>query len=109
MDMVDQVGININSKDTSGRTALLWAAENGHEAVVQLLLDWDAYIEAADDDGWTPLLRDAANGHAAIVRLLLDKGAHIEAAEKWDQTPLSSPAENWVRLKKKEAMGREGT
>ncbi|KAF4338216.1 ankyrin repeat-containing protein [Fusarium beomiforme] len=94
LERADQVGINIDGKDSSGRTALLWAAEHGHEAVVQLLLDWDAYIEAADHDGWTPLLRAAEKGHEAVVQLLLAWDAYIETADKWGQTPLLRAAEN---------------
>jgi ankyrin repeat protein len=30
-------GVDPDSKDTDGRTPLLWAAENGYEAVVQVL------------------------------------------------------------------------
>ncbi|MBE3049891.1 ankyrin repeat domain-containing protein, partial [Candidatus Bathyarchaeota archaeon] len=56
---------------------LLSAAENGHEAIVKLLLEKGAYIEAKDSSGWTPLLSAAENGHEAIVKLLLEKGAYI--------------------------------
>jgi ankyrin repeat protein len=31
-------GIDINSKDSWGRTALFWASENGHDSTAQLLL-----------------------------------------------------------------------
>ncbi|KAH7478382.1 hypothetical protein FOMA001_g9748 [Fusarium oxysporum f. sp. matthiolae] len=79
----DQVGSNIDVKDSHGRAPLSWAAENGHEAVVRLLLDRGAYIEAADKHyGRTPLSWAAENGHEAVVRLLLDRGAYIEAADK---------------------------
>lgn len=30
--------VDVNAKDNSGRTPLSWAAERGHEAIVQLLL-----------------------------------------------------------------------
>jgi ankyrin repeat protein len=35
--LLAQDGVDPDSKDTSGRTPLSWAAENGHEAVVKLL------------------------------------------------------------------------
>ncbi|RYC80571.1 hypothetical protein BFJ63_vAg16545, partial [Fusarium oxysporum f. sp. narcissi] len=84
----DQVGTNINVKDSAGRTPLWWAAENGHESVVRLLLDRGASIEAADEDGRTPLWLAAAGGHEAAVQLLLDRDADTNAADKWGQTPL---------------------
>jgi ankyrin repeat protein len=32
-------GANVESKDDIGHTPLSWAAQNGHEAVVKLLLE----------------------------------------------------------------------
>ncbi|KAI8398630.1 hypothetical protein FOFC_19845 [Fusarium oxysporum] len=86
--------VNVDTKDGEGRTPLWWATKKGHKAVVQLLLDWGAYIEAADEWGQTPLARAAETGHKAVVQLLLDRGAYIEAADEWDQTPLSYAAQN---------------
>ncbi|KAM6512088.1 hypothetical protein FALCPG4_017074 [Fusarium falciforme] len=86
--------VNVDTKDGNCRTPLLWAAKNGHEAVVRLLLDRGARTEAADEDDWTPLLWAAAKGHVAIVRLLLDRGAHTEAADRGGRTPLSYAALN---------------
>ena len=46
-----------DSKDTYGQTPLLWAARNGHEAVVKLLLEKGAELETKDDTfSGTPLL-----------------------------------------------------
>ncbi|WAO96056.1 NACHT domain-containing protein [Fusarium falciforme] len=94
LERADQAGINIDAKDSHGRTPLWWAAENGHEAVVRLLLKRCAYTDAADKWGRTPLLLAAANGHEAIVRLLVDRGAHTDAADKWGRTPLLLAAGN---------------
>jgi ankyrin repeat protein len=62
---------NQNSKDDNGRTSLSWAAWNGHEAVVKLLLATDG----VDPDfkgtyGRTPLSWAAERGHEAVIRLL---------------------------------------
>ncbi|KXH63431.1 hypothetical protein CSAL01_04545 [Colletotrichum salicis] len=88
------VNIDINGKDSYGRTPLSWAAEYGHEAVVRLLLDRGAHIEAADEEGRTSLLWAAENGHEAVVELLLDRGANTEAADKKSRTPLLWAAKN---------------
>jgi Ankyrin repeats (3 copies)/Ankyrin repeats (many copies) len=89
-------GVEVESKDKSHRTPLSWAAENGHEAVVKLLLDKGANIEFMDYECYrTPLLWAAMNGHEAVVKLLLDKGANIQFMDyKYRRTSLSWAAEN---------------
>ncbi|UKZ78861.1 hypothetical protein TrVFT333_006607 [Trichoderma virens FT-333] len=57
-------------EDSYNRTPLSWAAENGHEAVVRLLLNKGANPKATDHLGLTPLSWAIQGGHEAIVRLL---------------------------------------
>ncbi|KAH7115490.1 hypothetical protein B0J13DRAFT_653898 [Dactylonectria estremocensis] len=74
-------------------TDLILGSYYGHRAIVKLLLEKGADIEAKDSFGRTPLWWAAANGHEAIVKLLLEKGANIEAKHRsW--TPLWQAAED---------------
>ena len=61
-----------------GWTPLHYAASAGspqHTAIIALLLENYAYIDAASPNGTTPLMMAAQYGSAASVQLLLDEGA----------------------------------
>jgi len=68
-------------KDGDRTTALYWAAGNGHEAVVRLLLEHHADVNAKDSDGATALYEAARYGHEAVVRLLLEYHADVDAKD----------------------------
>ena len=77
---------NAQSNDRS--TALIWASEKGHEAVVRLLIDKGADVNAQSNAGLTALLLASRNGHEAVARLLIDKGADVKASDKCRSTAL---------------------
>ncbi|KAK5635619.1 hypothetical protein RRF57_011331 [Xylaria bambusicola] len=66
-------------KIRKGQTPLSWAARNGHEEIVQLLVEKGADIESKDSIGRTPLLWAAEEGHQEIVQLLVEKGADVNS------------------------------
>ena len=58
-------------------TALHCAAEHGHSATIELLLNSGADIEAIDDDGYTPLISATVYDQAEVVSLLIARGVSI--------------------------------
>ena len=58
-----------------GWTSLHYAASGGHTAIVQLLLDQSAYIDAESPNGTTPLMMAARYGNEKAVQLLITEGA----------------------------------
>lgn len=83
-----------NSEDKS---ALFIACENGHEAIVDILLG-DCPLEVlklADKQNHTPLYEACMKGFKGIVEKLVTKGADLEmnACKVWRKTPLFAAAE----------------
>jgi len=80
--------IDIDSTDALGWTALMYAADAGHEVLVQLLLDAGSdfnHKNAAQD---TLLHLASERGRTRVVQLLLDAGADIETRDAEGRTPL---------------------
>ncbi|MEP6558667.1 MAG: ankyrin repeat domain-containing protein [Burkholderiales bacterium] len=59
----------------TGWTPLHYAATGGHLALIRLLLDNSAYIDAESPNGSTPLMMAARYGAIDGARLLLEEGA----------------------------------
>jgi ankyrin repeat protein len=73
--VLPQGKVDVDSKDRYGHTLLWRAAENGHEAVVKLLLETGKVDVDSKKDGQTLLSWAAENGHEAVVKLL-EKAQH---------------------------------
>ena len=73
---------------------LSWAAENGHDAVVKLLLAKEGVNPNSKDCYYrTPLLLGAVNGYEATVKLLLtNSGVRPDSKDNCNRTPLSRAA-----------------
>ncbi|KAG0412538.1 hypothetical protein HPB47_010336 [Ixodes persulcatus] len=77
----------VNQK-SSGKTALQVASHQGHQEIVELLLQCAASVEAQDDDGDTALHYAAFGNQPVIMEQLLKAGAHVNAVNKAKCTAL---------------------
>lgn len=85
-------GTDVNEKDGYSLTALHWAKD---VAVIQVLLDADADVNATDNEWRQSPLHDAAFfGDPQIILLLLKADANVDAKNIYGQTPLHSSAKN---------------
>jgi len=100
---------NVQAVDGHGRTPLLLAATNGHEAVAKLLLATEGVNpEFKDPDGRTPLLLAAMNGHEAVVKLLLaTEGVDPESKDSDGRTPLLLAVKNRFKVVAKLLLATE--
>ncbi|KAF4443334.1 Ankyrin repeat domain-containing 50 [Fusarium acutatum] len=94
----------LNKKDkTYHRSALSWAAGNGHDGVVErlirglsigprslrIVLRQGAKINQFDSDNRTPLTYAIWNGHLSVVRRLIEAGAWVDVPDVLGGTPTS--------------------
>jgi ankyrin repeat protein len=85
-------GQAINQTDSSGKTALMLAAEKGYEPVIRELLYERADFDLRDRSGSTALMLASANGHTDIVRNLRREGATISIRNNADETAFTLAA-----------------
>lgn len=78
----------VNKKDEQGNTPLHWAVYQGSEAVVRLLLDRGADLEAKNCIGWTALHCTFSQQNKGVIRLLLDRGADVNTKDNSGKTAL---------------------
>lgn len=83
-------GADTGTKDNRGRTPLSWAAEEGNEDIVALMLTSNNVdVNSKDETGQTPLFSALKNGYMAIEMLLHVQGGSVVARDGHGLTPLS--------------------
>jgi uncharacterized protein len=88
-----QDGIDCNSSNEEGTTALMLAAGNGRLKIVEALIESGANVNATDAQGWTALMKAIYNyeldqGFPEIVSALIEAGAEIETQIAYGTRPL---------------------
>jgi ankyrin repeat protein len=80
------------SRNKLGETPLHWAALEGHNDLVELLLAHGADVNAKDNGNYTALHEAALAGHNDLVELLLAHGADVNTKDKDGFTALHDAA-----------------
>lgn len=83
-------GADAAKTDGNGWTPLHYAAREGHEAIVRLLMQQrHVEINSRDSNNQSPLLIAAEHGHEAVVRLLIsDDEIDVDSRDSDYRTPL---------------------
>jgi ankyrin repeat protein len=91
-----KAGMDINSRDKDGSTALMVASERGDVQMAQLLIQNGADVNAKNIDGYTALMYIAYKGNLEIAELLIKNKADVNARDK----------DGWTALRYASIQGR---
>ncbi|KAK4008902.1 ankyrin-1 [Daphnia magna] len=89
---LDPIVCDVNVSDSYGRTALHYAAEQGHADIIDVLLVAGSFVNAMDFEGMTPLYLASARGNTEAVQALVQHSANINLRATDKSTPLHSAA-----------------
>jgi ankyrin repeat protein len=86
--LLDQ-GVDINKKDYSGNTPLMWAVRKGHPDIIEILLDRGASLDDREVMlGDTAYMLAAKDSSWGTMEVLATKGADINKSNSDGETPL---------------------
>ncbi|KAI0486630.1 hypothetical protein F4859DRAFT_308376 [Xylaria cf. heliscus] len=104
---------DLNFADYAGNTPLQVASLNGHDDIVQLLIEAGCNLDCRNSDKETPLLDAVENGHLGVVKLLLKAGVNPRKADAEGHEPLEKVPDDLdnaeeIRAALREAKERVG-
>lgn len=78
--ILEELGTDlIDRKDSSGRTALFYAAEKGHDERVAILINFGADVNVVKNTSASPLHEACRGGHHSVVKRLIAAGANVNS------------------------------
>jgi len=84
---IENLGIDVDTKNSNGQTPLMCAAEYGRANVVEYLLKEGADPNARDIHDRTPLHFGYLSGDPSILEFLHQAGADPNLSNIWRRTP----------------------
>ncbi|KAK4071458.1 uncharacterized protein Triagg1_6119 [Trichoderma aggressivum f. europaeum] len=91
-DTLLELGYSPNERDACNREPLWYAAQNGHEALVKLLLARGAIVNITDGYGESPLFTAVEHDRQGVVEQLLAAGADVNLHSPGGRGPLLAAA-----------------
>ncbi len=88
IELFIKAGMDINTADKNGYTALMLALMNDNPEVVKLLIEKGADVNARSNTGYTALMFVSSKGNMAATKLLIKKGADVNSKNSDGETPL---------------------
>ncbi|EHK17693.1 ankyrin repeat protein, partial [Trichoderma virens Gv29-8] len=73
-ELLKRANTNVNVVNENDESPIYWAAYNGHDNAIKLLLEYGAESNKYSDSGLTPLHEAAKRNHAAAAQVLLASG-----------------------------------
>jgi hypothetical protein len=90
-ELINQ-GVDVNSKNSSGFTALIIASQAGYIETIKALLAAGADVNARNIEGETALYYAALHGRYEVVKELISAGADVNLKAYGGRTPLMATA-----------------
>lgn len=88
-DLIEVQRADINYTDFYGVTSLMFAAQMGHDLIVQYLVDKSADVNIKSTDfKFTALISAVKNDHLKSAEILIRNGANIDDADVFGRTAL---------------------
>lgn len=83
-----KIGVNINTTNIDGLTALHQACIDANIEMVKFLVENNADINAQDNEGWTPLHAAVSVGNLEVTKCLINKGARLNMCNNDSDLPI---------------------
>ena len=93
LQLLLDAGAELNSRDSSGCTPLVYATRTGSLPLVEFILNRAADVNTQDVNGQTPLMIASRLGHMASAQALLDAGADRHRRDRRENCAIHVAAE----------------
>lgn len=104
-----KMGVNINTTNIDGLTALHQACIDANLDMVKFLIENNADMNAQDNEGWTPLHAAVSGANLEVIKYLIHKNARLDICNFDSDLPIDLCDETNVNIKEylEEEMKRQ--